>query len=104
MQVGKRTGEGWVGSSVSRCRVGCVYAAGTNVNRCGECRTAVSKAAIRRSGVGGGKKEDGLGQESSRRFKQGRCSISMGLSKIGWGLVEFRVGKGHGRDEFREVD
>lgn len=60
---------------VSRCRVGCVDAAGTKVNRCGECRTAVSKAAIRRSGVGGGKKEDGLGQESSGWFKQGKCSI-----------------------------
>jgi hypothetical protein len=52
--------------------VGCVHAAGANVNRCGECRTAVSKAAVRRSGVGGVKKEDRLGQESSRRFKQGR--------------------------------
>lgn len=37
---------GWV--AVSRCRVGCVHAAGTNVKRCGECRTAVSKAAIRK--------------------------------------------------------
>lgn len=51
---------GWV--VVSRCRVGCVYVVGTKANRYGECRTAVSKAAIRRSGVGGGKKEDGLGQ------------------------------------------
>jgi hypothetical protein len=33
--------------------VGWVHAAGTKVNRCGECWTAVSKAAIRRSGVGG---------------------------------------------------
>jgi hypothetical protein len=45
---------GWV--VVWKCRVGCVHAGVTNVNRCGECKTAVSEAAIRRSGVGGGKK------------------------------------------------
>lgn len=71
---------GWV--VVSRCRVGCVHTAGTNVNRCGECRTAVSKAAIRRSGVGGGKKEDRLNQESSRWFKQGRCLISILINLV----------------------
>jgi hypothetical protein len=84
--------------------VGCVRAGGTNVNRCGECKTAVSKESIRRSGVGGGKEEDRFGQESSRWFKQGRCSISMRLRKTRLGLVEVRDGKGHGRDGFREVD